>query len=615
MDLTWKSEQPFSEAFQDRYFADEDGLAESRYVFLEQNQLPSRWQKNDSFVIAELGFGTGLNFLATFKAWNESPGEWLHFISCEKFPLNHDQIERTLTSWPELGPLLRKFLKKYEVFPEGIHRIHFDEDRVSLTLFIGDALESLRNASASVDAWYFDGFSPRKNPEMWGPEIFDEVRRLSKPHASFATYTSAGFIKRNLQALGFHVEKFKGFGRKRDMLRGQLLSKEVAAQTPQRIAPSVRSKIRAAVIGGGLAGTSVALALSRRNIHVHLYEQNSDLALEASGHSAGITLPIISGTKNLIGQLSLRGLSYLQQWLDEWNSKLEFSRSGAIHLAHREDQLHKWKTALDQISGLKPWASLIDPNEATQISGFEIEKPALYFPKAIWMKPSSLCRAQLSKNPSYVETHFSTKITCLDRTQTGWAGFNVQEHKVFEADLVFLTNAHEIQNFSQVSWLPLRKVRGQVIELASNSLLSRLKTVLCFDGYLTPDLGNQRHLLGATYDHQATTPFVSGADTSQLLQNLWAYFPALKNESLKVIEARAAFRSSLPGQEPISGSALSKDGEVLEGLYVLGGLASRGLLYAPLLAEDLVSRIFGEPSLLESSFEKSVSPQRLLRKF
>ena len=83
--LNWNDGVPWSERFEDIYFSRSDGLAESRYVFLQGNRVSERWQKKSIFHIGEAGFGTGLNFLATWQLWQETrtQNSWLYFESIE----------------------------------------------------------------------------------------------------------------------------------------------------------------------------------------------------------------------------------------------------------------------------------------------------------------------------------------------------------------------------------------------------------------------------------------------------------------------------------------------------------------------------------------------------
>ena len=197
--------------FDDVYFSAADGLAETRHVFLEGNNLPAAWQGKDEFVIAETGFGTGLNFLAVWKLFEEAaaPDQKLHFLSVEKYPLPADQARDAISAWdlPEM-PAVR-----YDEVQEIT-------DRISLEVHTGDANDILQRWDRPVDAWFLDGFKPSSNPEMWTEGIFEHVYRLTKPGGRFATFTAAGFVRRGLQSAGFAVEKIPGFGTKREMLRG-----------------------------------------------------------------------------------------------------------------------------------------------------------------------------------------------------------------------------------------------------------------------------------------------------------------------------------------------------------------------------------------------------------
>ncbi|MBM3350420.1 MAG: tRNA (5-methylaminomethyl-2-thiouridine)(34)-methyltransferase MnmD [Betaproteobacteria bacterium] len=222
--LDWQNQQPYSAEYQDVYFSTENGLLETEYVFLQGNDLRQRWQQPDlqSFTIIETGFGTGLNFLCTLKLWlaTAPPQAILHFISTEKHPLTLHDISCALTLWPELSNYNTELLAQYSCLLDG-KCIALYNHRVRLSLLIGDATEQLTQAQHRADAWFLDGFSPAKNPDMWQPALFEQMARLSHPATTLATFTSAGFVRRGLTVAGFLVKKRTGFGKKREMICGQ----------------------------------------------------------------------------------------------------------------------------------------------------------------------------------------------------------------------------------------------------------------------------------------------------------------------------------------------------------------------------------------------------------
>lgn len=218
-DLAWENTgNPTSRAYGDVYFSRENGLAETRHVFLQGNRLEERFAAADRFVIAETGFGTGLNFLAAKDLFERiAPSSaGLHFLSVEKYPLRREDMRRALDVFPETAAHADAMVPKLPEAAPGFHRVHFG--RVTLTLLYGDAMEVLPQLEATVDAWFLDGFAPAKNPGLWQTEIYAQLARLSAPRATVATFTVAGAVRRGLREAGFSVRKVRGFGRKREML-------------------------------------------------------------------------------------------------------------------------------------------------------------------------------------------------------------------------------------------------------------------------------------------------------------------------------------------------------------------------------------------------------------
>ncbi len=205
--LQWQDDFPVSIRFDDPYFSDASGLDEARHVFLRGNGLPRRY--GEGFHIAELGFGTGLNLLAAWQAW-QGKGR-LRFTSFEAYPMAPADMARALGVWPELAPLAQKLLAN--------GGRSFCTDTLEFTLITGDARQTLPAWQGRADAWFLDGFSPAKNPELWGSELLAQVGAHTAPHGTLATYTAAGHVRRALQG-GFDVQRVSGFGRKRHMSIG-----------------------------------------------------------------------------------------------------------------------------------------------------------------------------------------------------------------------------------------------------------------------------------------------------------------------------------------------------------------------------------------------------------
>ncbi len=221
--IEWRDGLPYSPAFGDIYFSSENGLLETEHVFIQGNALITCWQAlaGDTFTIIETGFGTGLNFLCACKHWLEyAPADAvLHFISVEKYPLTLQDMQTALAHWQTLHPETDELIANYASLLKTGKIVLFN-GRIQLQVLFGDASACLGNIDTQADAWFLDGFAPSKNPDMWQPALFEQMARLSHLNTTFATFTSAGVVRRGLAAAGFTVIKKPGYGRKREMISG-----------------------------------------------------------------------------------------------------------------------------------------------------------------------------------------------------------------------------------------------------------------------------------------------------------------------------------------------------------------------------------------------------------
>jgi len=321
--LDWDAHgQPLSRQFGDVYFSNENGLAETRYVFLDNNELPARFAAltdGEHLSIGETGFGSGLNFLCAWQLFERvaPAGARLHFVSVEKYPFSRADLQRALALWPELAPYAQALLQQYVALHPGFQRLSFAEGRVVLTLLVGDALELLPQLDARIDAWFLDGFAPAKNPDMWAPDLFAELTRLSAPAATFGTFSSAGLVRRGLKEAGFSVKRVPGLGKKWEVLKGQFLGEPNSRSSPWFARPPVLSGERhALVIGAGLAGAARRRAAAQRPCFRGLARRSGLSVSRRAARAAGC-----------------RSLQVSRRRQRRWRSPVH-----AGHLRHRLDQ-------------------------------------------------------------------------------------------------------------------------------------------------------------------------------------------------------------------------------------------------------------------------------------
>ncbi|WP_028241847.1 bifunctional tRNA (5-methylaminomethyl-2-thiouridine)(34)-methyltransferase MnmD/FAD-dependent 5-carboxymethylaminomethyl-2-thiouridine(34) oxidoreductase MnmC [Stutzerimonas azotifigens] len=636
--LDWDAEgQPQSRLYGDVYFSRASGLEETRHVFLAQNDLAERFAAlppGGRLVIGETGFGTGLNFLCAWALFEQcAPADArLHFVSVEKHPLTAADLHRALALWPSLAPLARQLLDRYVAVNPGYQQFRFDDPRVSLTLLVGDVMELLPTLDAHVDAWFLDGFAPAKNPQMWQPELFALLARLSAPGATLGTFTSAGFVRRGLIEAGFDMQRVPGYGHKREILRGRFVGRPDAAVAPWYARPPQQQARRAVVIGAGLAGCATAASLAQRGWQVTLIERHAEPAQEGSGNPQGVLYLKLSAHGTALSQLVVSGFGHTRRLLSRLQQGRDWSACGVLQLAFDEAEARR-QQALAQAYPrqlLQP----LDRAQAEARAGVGLPCGGLLFPEAGWLHPPALCRL-LASHPN-IELRTHTRALTLQRGGAGWQVGDGQA-TLAEAPVVVLCTAADSAAFAQSTWLPLKRIRGQITRLPASPASRELRTVLCAEGYVAPVRGGE-HTLGASFEFERQDCTPSEAEHRSNLELLRAISMELAGRlnvddlAPGMLDGRVAFRCTTPDYLPLVGpladaeafattyAVLGKDARQrpdrpcpwLPGLYVNAAHGSRGLVTAPLAAELLAAWIEGEPLPLPRAVAEACHPNRFL---
>lgn len=571
---------PVSGTFGDVYFSREGGVAETEHVFLAANGLPHRWQASDkqTFSIGELGFGTGLNFLVTLKHFRtHAPAALtLHYHAVEKFPFRPEMLAPLLAQVPELGMEAAELLARYPLRLPGPHRVVFD--RAVLTLWFGEVADWLAALpSASIDAWYLDGFAPAKNPDMWGEAVFAAMAQASGAGASFATFTAASAVRRGLVAAGFEVEKVPGFGRKREMLRGH---KPFSALVPTA---SGETRSGVIVIGAGIAGASLAYALATRDYRVTVLERET-AAGGASGNAAGVLFPPLPKRWTAQAAFYFAGFDLMLRQIARWRGEARAfatASPGMLRLprhAEEEAQLSQLGASLGLDPSIVQW---LDRQAASDKTGVVLPTGAAYFPQGTWLCPQALCDALL-RHPHITLREYAP-VTAVARVGGAWE-VTLAEGEVLRASVVCVAAANETARLLPGHALALQPVGGQVSAFAAAEVAAPLNMILCRKGYVIPC--GEHYLTGATY-HREGWLDVTEARHAENFAELAATLPGWF--SGKPTHGRSAVRATTPSRAPYIGA-------LAEGLYVSTGHGSRGLLSAPLAAEMIASEMAGEAS-------------------
>ena len=574
---------PRSEQFDDIYFSAENGLKETNHVFLQGNNLPDAWKDKKHFVIGETGFGTGLNFFSVWKLFEETtlPEQKLDFISVEKYPLTPEEIKKALEPWKEfLGERVHQFLEQYPIRVAGFHRIQVS-DQITLTLIFDDINESFPEVGAVVDCWFLDGFTPAKNPDMWSENVFEQMARLSKNGATYATFTAAGDVRRRLEATDFSVEKKKGFGHKRDMITGTYQgsghSLDAALPKGERIA----------IIGGGLAGTSCAYVLKRHGYEPVIYEASNELAAGASGNNMGLYNPRFTAQRDEISDFYAPAYAQLIRLAKQAREAVEYTPCGALHLMNapeKEKRLtstaRKWRWHSDHLSHL-------NSHEASKVAGIPINHDALYLKDSGSISPKKLCHFYAQN----IEVRLNSTIE------------NINE---LDYACIIICNASAAQNFKELSFLSLDPVRGQVSEVEAKGMAQKLKCNLLYGGYLSVSQ-NGVQTIGSTFEKWIDHDDVMEESHQHNIDTLKKFIPHLDDQEFNVKGGYAGFRTATNDRYPVVGP-VPKTSHV----YVSAAFGSHGIVGSLAAAHYIADLIRQGPLSLPLKVANALMPQRFL---
>ncbi|MFT5756690.1 MAG: tRNA 5-methylaminomethyl-2-thiouridine biosynthesis bifunctional protein [Alteromonadaceae bacterium] len=658
--IVQKDGTPYCQRFDEMYFDSNTGYQQSENIFIHTNNIIQQLVacENDTFTIAETGFGTGLTFLLTLKAYvaaqqllkinnNQKKLCKLHFISVEKYPLTKEEISQSLSIFPEFKALIAPLLSQYprsllhiDVNDEApYHQLVFLSQQVTLRLYFCDATLALKSVaspkSGVIDTWYLDGFSPNKNPDMWSTALFEQISRLSKEQASLSTYTVTENVKRQLINIGFRIKIIETLSQQKQILKAKFQRNKIAGKSYQ-IRPQINKPQQVGIIGGGIASACAAYLLTRQGVKVTLYCQESTVAQGASSNAIGALYPLLHQQKDDMSefyqQAFWRAKQLYQELLDDG---FEFSHQwcGLLDVAYK-DSIKKHQQRFTEIAAWpKALIHSVDKEQATTIAKVPLAHGGLFMPEAGWIAPQELVKQLFSAADKTHRLTIKNNLKIKEIKQNSDDSWQLKTDTTphQEAILIVCGGAESIK-INTIEQLPLTSVRGQITSMASNDQISNLATVICHKGYLTPE-DKGIHCIGATFDKNSFDTQVQTEHDLYNLRMLNDCLPGLTDwHETDVVSAKARLRCMTPDHLPMVGAMpnltahvehyahLRKDknwkftepATMINNLYVMTGLGARGLCSAPLISDILVADICGTPYPVDNKTLFNLSPNRFI---
>ena len=615
-DLEWQQidgiDVPVSKKFGDVYFSKDNGLLETRHVFLNGNDLPERLsnlQPFEYFSVGETGFGTGLNILALWQLWQQvrpNNHSHLHAISVEKFPLSKTDLIRALNVWPELKPIADQLIAQYPHPIAGCHRLNFPEERFSLDLWLGDAHDVFPSMvkTSSVNAWFLDGFAPACNPDIWEEQVLNHIVRLSGIGTTFSSFSVAGVLKRGLTQHGISISRPRGYKHKREMLKAIWLSAEpentsdaVDTQSvlnqnqPDQVAYTFKQR-QIAIIGAGIAGLSSAWAFAERGHQVTLYDQSEPLA-GGSGNPLALLNPKLCPIEQSHEHLMTLAWQHALQHYPKFQ-------------AFRPIQVHQLtlKKAEDLLDLEQQYPADLLTAETAADSALITEYPSLNLTEAGAVSPHQL-KDQILAHPliQFVQAN----ITQIHPEHNEL--FNEQAQSLGQFDHVIVCCARHTAAFFE-HYPVLKPIRGQVSWVENTAQPLALNQAYSYGGYCM-QLDAQQLILGASFYPNRDDSDVLLEDHVHNYELIHSVFPhyAQSLPDVTTWQGRASVRAQSLDYFPVLGK-MSEQTEI----YSFAGLGSKGFLFAPLCSEILAAQILKEACPVPESLLQKLSPTRFHKK-
>ncbi len=390
-------------------------------------------------------------------------------------------------------------------------------------------------------------------------------------------------------------------------------------------------KQQAVVIGGGIAGCQMAWHLCEKGWQVTLIERHKALAIEASGNKAGVISPKMTALPSIGEDFYRHAFEYtlsLIKKLEDRGENIEWQASGVLQLTHNDREEKRWH-ALQNRNLTTDFIQLLDEQKTSEVAGICLPYKSSYFPKGAWVNPSSLTNS-LANHPNCTVS-FQTDALELVQNESIWQLLNHKNQLVAKSEVVIIANGKDLMSFQQSNFLPGLAVAGQTSIATASATTKKLKTVIGHEGYLTPSINGQ-HVFGATFERNIDDPTLNAHADKLNFTNLHSYLPNIANAFLHRKSGHTAVRMTTPDRFPYVGALPNKafynktyhdlhqgkqykqypKAEYQTGLFVLGGLGSRGLTTSGYCANILTNLINNMLEKNQKSHLENCHPARFI---
>ena len=530
--------------------------------------------------IGELGFGTGTNscVLATrFLELARTP-QRLIYTGFERAPVAPSHLPEWLEARGS-DQALQPIDLAAPFTSLGVKRYWID-DRVSITVHVGDALTSLEELPyLGVDGWIADGFKSAVNPSMWSQALMRTMARHSNSRARVASWASTGQWRRNLTAVGAEVVRVTGSPAttKRHSISAQM--PRTQGRGVER--PNADTVEKVLVIGGGLSGASTAHALAVQGVRVTVIDAMRTAGSRLSASLTTLTWPLVGAGNAVRAELVRDGWNYSLEILKRHQ---ECVKGKGVLIAQPTRRQHT--LAQRMMSARSQPTDLLIPLKASEMSsvaGCTINGDGYYLPSVVSIDPGALIRRLLDhKN---IEQVSATRVL---RTARDHVILATDEGDVpLEADAVVVATSGSL-----LPEKPRSLVSGWLGTTRTYRWDSAINLPLCSTSTLVP----HHNGFSLTGEYHSLRSGYRGSRHDMLAKVSPAFASALH------VSTSHGVRYSCRDALPLAGR------NDHTGIWHIQALGSLGTTWGPLIADDLAARILGTSPLLTTRVRQAISP-------
>ncbi|MCT8987034.1 FAD-dependent 5-carboxymethylaminomethyl-2-thiouridine(34) oxidoreductase MnmC [Shewanella sp. KJ10-1] len=377
--------------------------------------------QDNLLTLGQLGIADAHEILLLQAAIHKTPQLSVHLIVIANQSINRQQLQK---KWQQQGllnvkhplmPYASALLNAELAAIDGCQRLTLNNTRLMIDVYYGEPLKQLKRVATPCKQRIHHWFAlpctsqPNQVDHYFNQTVLWQYARFSSDNASFyrasttTEDTSANTIDKQLTLCGFNTILAEIPTSIDDiaMAERQAMRQHLNQQFAYNPLPSTIEKDDAiAIIGGGIAATSLALSLAQRGKNSIIYCKDAQLGQGASGNKQGAIYPLLTPENDPLSQFFQQAFLFSRRQIESLvddGFHIGHQWCGVLHTGFDE----RSETRLTKIINGQHWpaeiATAVNAKQASQIANLDIDKSGFYYPLGGWVCPFEFAQAAIAK--------------------------------------------------------------------------------------------------------------------------------------------------------------------------------------------------------------------------